>query len=342
MVPMITTSNEVVSVPSRNGDVLMFPNPVCVTYERPYERVLFSQSRDANPFFHLYESLWMLAGRNDLEPLQYFVQSFGNYSDDGRTLNGAYGYRWRHAQVRPSTQKVWNEWAGVDQLELLIKHLKETPSSRRAVLQMWNVKDDLFNIEASKDVCCNLSVCFSVRQSHLGSKLDMAVFNRSNDLVWGMLGANAVHFSFLQEYLAICLGLEIGRYHQISNNLHLYKSTYKPEWANCSSAEDLYRYASTVYAPYETIPLVTNIARFEQELPVITDYFNDPLNCPALEEPFLAKVAKPMLKAFYWHKQRDYPAAIAAAQSIGSFDWRAAAIMWITKREQNWRANHMN
>jgi hypothetical protein len=49
---------------SRMGKVLVVDHPVCTTYERPYERVLFNSERDANPFFHFMESLWMLAGRN--------------------------------------------------------------------------------------------------------------------------------------------------------------------------------------------------------------------------------------------------------------------------------------
>ena len=47
---------------SRAGGTLEYPEPVCTVYERPLERVLFDAIRDANPFFHLMEALWMLAG----------------------------------------------------------------------------------------------------------------------------------------------------------------------------------------------------------------------------------------------------------------------------------------
>ena len=36
--------------------------------------------------------------------------------------------------------------------------------SRRAVLQMWNVEDDLLKVDSSRDVCCNLSVLFTVER----------------------------------------------------------------------------------------------------------------------------------------------------------------------------------
>lgn len=160
--------------PSRNGPTLYLDEPVTITYERPLERVLVNAARDVNPAALLYESLWMLAGRNDLAAMTYYTPKFAQYSDDGRTLSGAYGYRWRHATVNTSNgakaeDRPWGtEWT-VDQLDLLVAHLKAQPDSRRAVLQMWNVGDDLLkigrpvihpdlghvdDIPPSKDVCC--------------------------------------------------------------------------------------------------------------------------------------------------------------------------------------------
>src|SRR4051812_37796218 len=50
---------------SRYGPVLEHPEPVTTVYRKPWQRVLFDEVRDANPFFHFFESLWMLGGRND-------------------------------------------------------------------------------------------------------------------------------------------------------------------------------------------------------------------------------------------------------------------------------------
>ena len=52
---------------SRNGAVLVAPWPVITIIHDPEHRVLFNPRRDANPFFHLFESIWMLAGRNDVD-----------------------------------------------------------------------------------------------------------------------------------------------------------------------------------------------------------------------------------------------------------------------------------
>ena len=47
---------------SRGMHTLRVPGPVSTIYDNPTERVLFDATRDANPFFHLIESLWILGG----------------------------------------------------------------------------------------------------------------------------------------------------------------------------------------------------------------------------------------------------------------------------------------
>lgn len=196
---------------SRNGRVLVAPGPVITETQKPKQRVLFSARRDCNPFFHLLESMWMLAGRNDTASLTKFVARMQEFSDDGVTLNGAYGYRWR-------------EHFGYDQLAEIIHELTKNPTTRRCVLTMWDggsyVADgDLIKATVgSKDVPCNTHIYFRRRDK----LLDMTVLCRSNDAVWGAHGANAVHFSVLHEYVALRVGCEVGTMYQVSNNYHMY------------------------------------------------------------------------------------------------------------------------
>lgn len=187
---------------SRNGPVIRFKTPVTSVYHRPIERVSFNPVRDANPFLHLMEALWMLAGRNDVEFAGYYAKQMLTYSDDGKTLNAAYGYRWRNH-------------FGHDQIEDAISILKSDANSRQVVIQIWDHEDLM---KTSKDKACNTSVMFDAQ---LGV-LNMTVTNRSNDMIWGAYGANAVHFSMLHEYVANRAGLPIGTYFQVSNNLHVY------------------------------------------------------------------------------------------------------------------------
>jgi len=344
---------KIVKRPSRNGPVLMIDEPVMVTYERPLERVLFNTARDANPFLHLYEALWMLSGRNDVAPLVYYAKQFNEYSDDGKTLNGAYGYRWRNAKIEDGNREY--DATYVDQLDLLVEHLEANPTSRRAVLQMWNVEDDLLKVGSmyspmSKDVCCNTAVYFSLREIINGADdqydrdrgtrppfyaLDMTVTNRSNDMIWGMLGANVVHFSFLQEYMAARLGVEVGRYTQMTNNLHVYESNWKPnEWLDSSAVSD--GYSCHTQSPGciidNKVPLVKDPAVFEKELPQFVERHKELGNISGCTEPFLKNVADPLLIAFHWHKAKCYDMALEVLEQCKADDWRIAAINWIIKR----------
>ena len=190
---------------SRAGPVLVMPCPVMTVYAKPCERVLFDRVRDANPFFHLFEAMWMLAGRNDAEFLNLFVKDFGaRFAQSNGTIHGAYGFRWR-------------EHFGFDQLDFIVKQLKENPGNRQAVLQMWDTgyAMDLV-VKDWKDRPCNTHVYFRIRDLHL----DMTICCRSNDILWGAYGANAVHFSFLQEYMAGRIGCAVGLMYQFSNNWH--------------------------------------------------------------------------------------------------------------------------
>ena len=77
---------------SRNGPMYEAPCPVTTVYQKPTERVMFWEHRNANPFFHFMEGLWMLAGKNDLKTMHHYAKSMKNYSDDNETLWGAYGF----------------------------------------------------------------------------------------------------------------------------------------------------------------------------------------------------------------------------------------------------------
>lgn len=322
---------------SRNGKVLRFPEPVCVEYLYPTQCVLLNPLRNANPFFHLYEALWMLAGRNDLASLQYYIKTFDQYSDDGETLNGAYGYRWRNAVDWPATiDSFFQEPMAIrlDQLEEIIRHLKTTPDSRRAVLQMWNVTDDLAKIDSSKDVCCNLSVCFKIQYD----RLQMTVFNRSNDLIHGMLGANAVHFSFLQQYVASALNLRVGKYYQITNDLHIYMeqfdkfakmaSFYKDR--NAFSKPKGYQTISTLNLP---IILFDSKATWDEELQEFVSMHGDNTGIKSeWSEPFLQHVAEPMLQVHHMYKHKDLEAVKYWLEKVKQKDWQLAARYWLEVR----------
>lgn len=309
-----------VNEPSRNGLVTVAPSPVVTVTEQPLERVLFSELRDANPFFHLFESLWMLAGSNDLKWLSQFNKRMAQFSDDGGTTQpGAYGYRWRHH-------------FGYDQLEAVVRQLVDDPHSRRAVLTMWDptAQGDLYAVaNGSADVPCNTQCFFRVN----GSRLDMTVLCRSNDMLWGAHGANAVHFSILQEYIAERLQLPVGEMIQFSNNYHLYHDVLKHSTSEVRRDVTMMNF----YVHNTTSPrgiIIQKPVSFEEDC--ITLINGETTN---FYHPFFKDTVVPMLTAWRLHKERNYDDALTALQrpdSLHGWDWRLDAQRWIMRRKKNY------
>ena len=297
---------------SRAGPVLVHPGPVTTAYKRPLERVLFDPARDANPFFHLFEVLWMLAGRADVEWLSRFNSNIAKVaSDDGVTLHGAYGRRWR-----------WH-W-GTDQLRRIGDGLRANPDCRRQVLQAWDPTEDLGNT-TTKDVPCNVAAAFQVNPE---GAVDLTVFCRSNDIVWGCYGSDAVTFGTLLEYVAALAGRPAGRYWQVSVNWHGYVATL-PE----PNLE--------VPCPYETgmvepVSLVRDPATWDAELKVFMDVGADALG---YREPFFRRVAVPMLAAWDTFKRIEAPGRYDVPIGLLStleHDWALAARQWLERRRDKW------
>lgn len=301
--------------PSRNGPTIEFRDPVTTTYQFPIQRILWDKKRDANPFFHLIESLWMLAGRNDVKFLTDVLPKMGEFSDDGAVFNAAYGYRWRH-------------YFGIDQLHEIVRMLVEDPMTRRVVLQIWSF-DDLGKI--SKDLPCNIAATFSTRSGYL----DMTVFNRSNDIILGAYGANVVHFSFLQEYIAGRIGRMVGRYSQISTNFHAYVETFD-KMKNEKYGEDLYSCMGggkdLIICPLMTKGQEHNFDEDVRQYCEIDNY----LTGGSYDNSFFNKVAIPMRFCYkMWrdgHKAEARGTLQAYLEKYGNIDWFVAGLRWMDRR----------
>lgn len=293
---------------SRAGDVLTVPHPVCTIYRRPWEKVLFSPNRRANPFFHLIEAMWMLAGRTDVYPLLKYNPRMTEFADHG-ILRGAYGHRWRNH---------WREEGGesFDQIRMCVAMLKNAPDTRRAVITMWDPVEDLGS--SNKDIPCNTQIYFRV----VGGRLDMTLTCRSNDIIWGAYGANAVHFGFLHELIAQAAGYQQGTMYQISNNWHIYER----HWHLMREKDydgDPYEMYDHPHVPLlwrekgETLDMVLQDAKefFEEKTRFQTHFFT--------------YVVAPMAKAWGLYRTDNYPGSLIALQETYPCDWIDAGIQWL-------------
>lgn len=308
---------------SRNGSVIRVPEPVTTVYANPRYRVLINPVRNANPFFHLMEALWMLAGRNDIAFVSYFNKQMATYSEDGHTQPGAYGYRWR-------------KYFGYDQIDWIVGELKTNPTSRRCVLQMWDAGDwdgeltqgDLYAaFHGSKDVPCNTSIYFIIRGD---GRLDMTVTCRSNDAIWGCYGANAVHMSILHEYMAAKVGAPMGMYYQVSNDLHAYTDIFNVEKLRQME------YAQPI-GPGRVGQSLDfkdgGLKKFDADLKEFFRIYDAREPMPAIGDGFSSYyfdyVANPVYKTWAAYKDGSYEEADKLAYGIECPAWRAACMEWL-------------
>ena len=172
----------------------------------PEERFSVIKHRNGNPFALIAETLWVLAGRNDIHWLLRYLPRAGDFSDDGETWRAGYGKR-------------IIDFNGVNQLQMVYEELMRDPESRRAVINIW---DPSLDFTLSKDIPCNIALHFLIRNE----KLYMSVFQRSQDLIWGY-STNLFEWSVLHEALAVWLGIDVGVLHYSIGSAHIYKRHFK-------------------------------------------------------------------------------------------------------------------
>jgi thymidylate synthase len=227
------------------GDELGSRNGKCkeltahtVTLYNPVERVQVLPGRNANIFAQIAETMWLLAGRSDIEWLTYYLPRAPQFSDDGKTWRAAYGPRLRAWPSTIGTSKL-------DQLDHCRQLLIEDRGTRQAVLGIWDPARDL-NM-ASLDIPCNDTIQFLERDG----RLDMHVFARSNDVWWGWSGINTFAWSVLLEAMAQWTSTQPGHLVTFAGSWHLYERhwTVAERIANTARGERI----PSVYAQPNTV-----------------------------------------------------------------------------------------
>jgi thymidylate synthase len=168
----------------------------------PLHRYPRLEGRNANIFALIAETIWVMAGRNDLPFIQAYLPRMAAFSDDGERLSGGYGPRIRN-------------WRGIDQLHAVVGTLRADPSSRRAVISLFDPLVD--HDQAKKDIPCTNLLHFTTQ----GGRLHLNAFSRSMDIMWGS-AINFFEWTTIQEAVARWLALPIGGYTHSVGSLHIY------------------------------------------------------------------------------------------------------------------------
>jgi thymidylate synthase len=196
-------------VGSRQGErtvEVLYPR---ITLTRPWQREVLSPGRKASITAQIAETMWVLAGRNDVEWLGHYLPRAKEFSDDGQTWRSGYGPRLRGWSAADGKTQI-------DQLAEVVNLLRADHGTRRAVINLW---DPSVDSTPGKDVACTNWLHFLGRDGYL----NLHVATRSNDAIWGWSGINAFQWSALLEIVAGMTGMKMGKIHYSISSLHIYE-----------------------------------------------------------------------------------------------------------------------
>jgi thymidylate synthase len=172
---------------------------VSFTLTNPRARVSRSASR-GRVFSALGELCWYLSGSGRTDDIAYYVTLYRQFDEDGEIF-GAYGPR-------------LVSFDGLNQVQYVIRALRDSPSSRQAVIQLFDHQDVTV---PHLDVPCTCVLQYLLRDGRLSA----ITYMRSNDVFRG-LPHDLFCFTMLQELIARSVGAELGTYHHMVGSLHMY------------------------------------------------------------------------------------------------------------------------
>ena len=158
--------------------------------------------------------VWVSITKKDLE--KYYRSFFNERKDEN--VEYTYGER----LFKFTLSHVPDKWAGevestFNQIEHIIKKLRESPYTRRAVAFTWKHEIDM----NSKNPPCLTQITWNVKN---GLLCQTSVF-RSHD-IFGAWLINAFALRKLQKDISIRLGLDVGNLIIISNSAHVYENNW--------------------------------------------------------------------------------------------------------------------
>lgn len=166
----------------------------------------------------VYELLWFLKGDSNIKYLtENGVRIWNEWADENGDLGPVYGHQWRN----------WNS-DEIDQIELVIKDLKNNPNSRRMLVSAWNpsvlpdtsksFSENVANGKAALPPCH----AFFQFYVHKG-KLSCQLYQRSADIFLGVPFNIASYALFTMMMAQVC-GYQAGDFVHTLGDAHIYSN----------------------------------------------------------------------------------------------------------------------
>ncbi len=294
------------------------PEPFMFKITEPTARLVTISERKWSITLPYAESLWLASGRNNMDFISYYLHRMKDFSDGGKFMRAGYGPRLRNYNGETQDYQVSDvlphHFRWVDQFKYVVDCFERDSNTRRAVINIDDTMKDEFDvtgeIKTTKDYPCTRLLHF-MKNSQSG-KLDLTVYMRSNDMLWGASAVNIFNFTFMQEYFAAILGLEVGNYYHIANNFHYYEDKQKVLKVIASVSE------------YEDVPYVyekkfSSLKEFDEQIKLLSseeakmrkdDYLYNP-------DMFIDDFFKDWYSVLY-HKNHNRQAVIIKNPKLGA------------------------
>jgi len=156
----------------------------------------------------IHELIWFLQGDTNIAYLkENGVRIWDEWADENGNLGPVYGYQWRN----------WPKPDGghIDQINQVVKTIKNNPDSRRMMVSAWNVAD----VERMA-----LPPCHSLFQFYVADgKLSCQLYQRSADIFLGV-PFNIASYALLTMMMAQVCDLQYGDFVHTFGDAHLYNN----------------------------------------------------------------------------------------------------------------------
>ena len=156
----------------------------------------------------IHELLWFISGDTNIRYLQENgVSIWNDWADENGDLGPVYGSQWRSWPTRNGEY--------IDQIQGILKQIKETPDSRRIIVSAWNV-GELSGMA--------LPPCHAFFQFYVAdNKLSCQLYQRSADTFLGV-PVNIASYALLTMMIAQVCELELGDFVHTLGDAHLYSN----------------------------------------------------------------------------------------------------------------------
>jgi thymidylate synthase len=201
----------------------------------------------------LHELLWFISGETNIRYLnENGVRIWDEWADKNGNLGPVYGYQWRSWPAADGRK--------IDQLANVIRAIKESPDSRRHIVNAWNVGE----IDKMALPPCHILFQFYVANG----KLSCQLYQRSCDIFLGV-PFNIASYALLTLMVAQATALKPGEFIHTLGDAHIYM--------NHIEQVKLQLTREPLRLPKMTLKSsVTDITKFRYEDFTLSDYFAHP------------------------------------------------------------------